>query len=289
MAMQVGLQLYSVRNSMEKDALGTIEQCAEIGYKYLQIANGITDDFREQDLVCGFGVPADVFRDRCENLGVKLLASHFMNLTAENTREICKAQKEVGVPGLITPIMFAHTVEDIRRNADQLNAVGEVCRDEGMTFYYHNHSHEWQKVGGRTIWEQLLEMTDPELVKIELDTFWCARGGNDPSEVIRALGSRCDLLHQKDFPAGRDADLVMKSVLDESAVVDLDYFVEHTEHELFAEVGTGILPIQKFIDTANEVGGYESIILEQDYTALDEIESIRISMEAFRKYTGIVF
>ena len=291
MSIKVGLQLYSVRNSMDKDPLGTIEQCAQIGYKYLQIANGITDDFAKSDLVCGFGVPADVFRDKCQELGVKLLPSHFMmtNFTPETAREICKVQKEIGVDGLIIPIEFAQSVEDIKAICHKMNTLGEICRDEGMDFFYHNHSHEWQKIGGRTYFEQLMEGTDPELVKLELDTYWATRGGADPIEIMRSMGSRCTLLHQKDFPKGYEDQLIQTAILDENAKVDLDFFTSQTNHAHFAEVGTGILDIQKIIDTANELGCYDAIILEQDYTALDEMESIKISMESFKKYRNVEF
>ena len=290
MALKVGLQLYSVRNHMEKDPLGTIERCAELGYRYLQIANGITDDFAKSDLVCGFGVPGDIFRDKCQSLGIKLLPSHFMmtNFTPETAREICKAQKEIGVDGLITPIEFASSVEEIQALCYKTNRLGEICKEEGMSYFYHNHSHEFQVIGSKTFFQQLMEGTDPDLVKLELDTYWAARGGADPLQIMRKMKNRCTLLHQKDFPKMYADQLVQTSLLQEKAI-DLDTFTKHVNRAHFAEVGTGILPIQEIIDTAVELNCYDFIILEQDYTAMDEIDSIRLSMESFKKYKNIQF
>jgi sugar phosphate isomerase/epimerase len=291
MAIKVGLQLYSVRKSMDKDPLGTIERCAEAGYKYLQISNGITDDRKKHDLVCGFGVSADAFRTKCEELGVKMLPSHFMmtNFTPETAREICKAQKEIGVDGLITPIEFAHTLSDVQAVCNKSNRIAEICHEEQMTYFYHNHSHEFQKIEGKTFFQRLMEGTNPELVFLELDTYWATRGGSDPIQIMRELKDRCTLLHQKDFPKGYEKELVQHELLDEDKVVDLDFFTSHTNSAHFAEVGTGILDIQKIIDTAVELGCYDYIILEQDYSALDEIESIKLSMESFKKYRNITF
>ncbi|NLL90977.1 MAG: sugar phosphate isomerase/epimerase [Ruminococcaceae bacterium] len=276
---------------MEKDPLGTIEKCVEAGYKYLQIANGITDTMDKHDLVCGFGVPADVFRDTCERLGVKLLASHFMmtNFTPETARDICKAQKEIGVDGLITPIQFASTPAEVQMVCDECNRLGEICAEEGMSYFYHNHSHEFQLIDGKTFFDRLMEGTDPNLVKLELDTYWATRGGVDPIQIMKDLGERCTLLHQKDYPKGYEDELVQYPLLEVGKAVDLDYFTSQTNPAHFVEIGTGILDIQSIIDTAVELDCYDYIILEQDYTALDEIESIKVSMESFKKYNNVTF
>ena len=59
-----------------------------------------------------------------------------------------------------------------------------------------------------------------------------------------------------------------------------------SEPDGFAEVGTGCMDIQGILDAAN-ASGVQCVILEQDRTALTEEESITISMNAFRRYSGI--
>ena len=291
MSLKVGLQLFSVRKAMKQDPLGTIEKCAEIGYKYLQIASVYSDDPATRDLVCGGGVSADKFREKCDELGVHLLPSHFSipTFSAEAAHEICKAQKDIGVGGIILPSAFAHTKEEIQGVCDMCNSFGEICREEGMSFFYHNHAHEWQPLEDGTFFDQLMAGTDPQLVKLELDTYWAMRGGADPIEIMRRMGSRCTLLHQKDFPKGHDDELVIKAFQDGSAVIDRQLFRAQANPALFTEIGTGIIDIQAIIDTAEDLGCYDAIILEQDQTALDEIESITISMESFKKYRNIEF
>lgn len=56
----------------------------------------------------------------------------------------------------------------------------------------------------------------------------------------------------------------------------------------FTEIGSGIMPIQKIIEAANQYTAAEYIILEQDFTRMPtQIDSIARSMEEFHKFSGI--
>ena len=95
------------------------------------------------------------------------------------------------------------------------------------------------------------------------------------------------MLHQKDFNknAGEPINLFEERV-DMSKEITRDTYLEARKETSFAEVGTGVLPIQKYIDAGNEAG-IPYILLEQDFTFLNQMDSVRISMESFRKYSGI--
>lgn len=67
--------------------------------------------------------------------------------------------------------------DDVRRISADLNRYGEICRKNGMDFYYHNHFQEFQRFGGKTVLETILELTDENLSKIELDMYLAVRGG----------------------------------------------------------------------------------------------------------------
>jgi sugar phosphate isomerase/epimerase len=132
-----------------------------------------------------------------------------------------------------------------------------------------------------------MENTPQDLVFYQLDTFWAARGNIDPVKEIHRLKDRIILLHQKDFSkaAGVPLNVFDKEVdIDVPITTEIDQATRLTE--IFAEVGTGILPIQDYIDAGNEIG-VEYMMLEQDKTFLGELESVAKSMEAFRKYSGI--
>jgi len=128
------------------------------------------------------------------------------------------------------------------------------------------------------------------LVFIELDTYWAARGGQNPVDLIKKYRDRLILLHQKDFPRNAPQPLVMyDGVINRDVEINMEVFIATKNPLCFTEIGTGILPIQDIIDAALSAPNLEYIILEQDSTQLDEIESIKISMRAFRKFSSIVW
>jgi sugar phosphate isomerase/epimerase len=112
------------------------------------------------------------------------------------------------------------------------------------------------------------------------------RGGADPVEIIKKVGNRLMAVHQKDFSKTSTSPINVLANDDGSKFISRETFGGVINPLDFCEVGTGIMDIQSIIDAANEVGA-EYIILEQDHTQLGQIESIKLSMENFKKYTGI--
>ena len=177
----------------------------------------------------------------------------------------------------------------VLRRAELFNSVGELARARGMRFYYHNHFQEFQRVGDDYVYDLILDNTDPDLVKLEIDTYWMYRGGQDPIEWMRKCADRVILVHQKDFPAAAPQPLnLFEGVVSPTENIDLAVFQERKDERCFTEIGTGVLPIQSILDAAGALPTLDCLILEQDHTALDEIESVRASRHAFASnFTGI--
>jgi hypothetical protein len=97
------------------------------------------------------------------------------------------------------------------------------------------------------------------------------------------------LVHQKDFPADAPQPLnLFDGVVSPVETIDMAVFEERKDERCFTEIGTGILPIQSILDTVGELPAVDYLILEQDHTALDEIESVRTSRHAFASnFAGI--
>jgi len=174
----------------------------------------------------------------------------------------------------------------VLRRCEAFNEVGRLAHERGMRVYYHNHFQEFQKFvtpdGEEYVYDIILANTDPNLVFLELDTYWMYRGGQDPIAWMQRHADRIILLHQKDFPANAAQPLnLFDGVVSPTENIDLDLFVEKKDPLAFTEIGTGVLPIQAIIDAAAELPNLEYLILEQDHTTLPEIESIERSMEAF--------
>lgn len=128
---------------------------------------------------------------------------------------------------------------------------------------------------------------------MEMDTYWVQRGGHDPIERIQRYGRRIKLLHQKDLPAKTLSPLNVSKIFQDAGMDKMDFsnaptgFYSLINPEDFVEVGTGIMDLQGIVDAALQYSQAEYIILEQDFTVMDEFKSIAKSMEGFRKINHI--
>ena len=106
---------------------------------------------------------------------------------------------------------------------------------------------------------------------------------------MRKRADRVILVHQKDVPADAPQPLnLFEGVVSPTETIDLAVFQERKDERCFTEIGTGVLPIQSVLDAAGALPTVDYLILEQDHTALDEIESVRTSRHAFASnFTGI--
>lgn len=273
MSLDFGLQLYSVRQALAKDNVGTLEKIAEIGYKNIQITRvkatkeGVTH-------VAGELSAAEINK-LFERLGMKIINVHADVNDETDWDRLIDFHQELGASGILLPMGYFTDKQSVLDNAKRYNRYGEICRKHGIDFYYHNHFQEFKKFGDKTILDLLVEHTDKDLVKFELDTYWATRGGVDPVEWLVKLGDRCDITHQKDLPAsvspvnwyehfGMDADITLKEMM----------ITQNPDH--FTEVGEGIMDIKALIDTMRQTG-VKYVFVEQDMSAREELESIQIS------------
>jgi sugar phosphate isomerase/epimerase len=282
--MKVGIQLYSVRNHMAKDPIGAIKAVVKEGYRYLEVANHSAD----KDPGVGFGVPAAEIKQVLDGEGAQVVSAHIFPMNVKTLGPILDYHRRLGTMYMVIPMDFYHGRDDVLRKAEALNAAGKICAAEGMTLLYHNHFHEFQTFDGETVFNILLNSTDPGLVKVELDTYWAMRGGQDPAAFLKKWGQRVRLIHQKDYPAQyRDQINLIDKVNQGKLKVDMEYFISLVSDKTFTEIGTGIMDIQTIIDAGNGLCKADYIILEQDFSSHDEMDSIRISMESFKRFSGI--
>ena len=286
MALRVGIQLFSVRDMMKKNPYETIKKVADLGYRYIEPAN---HNALEDDGV-GFGVTAEELNQVLAESGSRVISNHIAPFTEDNAPAVIAYNKAIGNKYVVYPVGYYSSKEDVLEVCGRLNRIGEMCKKEGMYLLYHNHYQEFQKFDGKTVMDYIVDETDPESIGLELDTFWVMRAGIDPSEAIRNFGTRVKLLHQKDYRPveGEPANLFEKWGYDMD-VTSSEKFKASYSHDGFAEVGTGVMDIQKIIDTANELGSVEYIILEQDFTKREQLDSVIISMDSFKKYKGIAW
>jgi sugar phosphate isomerase/epimerase len=222
---RIGIQLYTVRSSMQDSVERTLERVAQIGYQEVEFA-GYFDRSPQQ------------IRRVLDDTGLRAPATHTPLETLENEWEaMVDLAAATGHQYLVVPWIAPANrsgLDDYRRMADRFNRVGERAKAAGLTFGYHNHDFEFEPLEGRVPWDVLIEETDPALVKLELDLYWITKAGGDPFTYFRDHGGRFPLVHVKDMAADGSMVDVGAGTIDFAALFAHSdqagiqhYFVEH--------------------------------------------------------------
>ena len=191
MDKRIGAQYYTVREHTKtiEDFDATCKKIAEIGYKLVQIS--------------GTPLEAADMRPILDKYGLKCVTTHrgygdFLN----NIDGVIEYNRILGsdLCGVgMMPLEYAKDEESVSRFISETAGICKRLKSEGMYFGYHNHSFEFIKVGGKTIYDRLIEQTDPEVFNFIVDTYWLQVGGNDPAAMIEKLGKRAMAIHLKDL------------------------------------------------------------------------------------------
>ncbi len=281
--MKVGLQMYSVRESFQADPRGTLEQVAEIGYRAVEFANHRS----HEDPGCGADISAEKLRSHLTEFAIVPVGAHIAPFDDEVLDNVIAYHSELGNRSIAMSIDFWESKAMVLERCAYYNRAAERCRANGLQFYYHNHYHEFQILDGEIVLDLIVANTDPELVRIELDTYWTFRGAVDPAAKIREYSGRVGMLHQKDFPISEARYLDVWARLDHNKPLDREGFESMQRPEEFIEIGDGMLKIEDIIDAGNEAG-VSYLLVEQDYgRELTEFQRIQRSISNLRRMRGL--
>lgn len=272
MSLAIGLQVFSVKQALAQDYVGTLERIAAIGYENLELVLRMVDG----ELSLGGDITPAELRRQLDRLGMRAVSAHTRVDAHTDWPRIIAACQEVGSTAIGCSIAFFTDTKNVLAFCDMFNRAGQICRDGGLQLYYHNHFQEFQLFDGQRVFDLLLAHTDPALVKFEFDTYWAARGGADPIAWLRTLGERCDLLHQKDLPTTAQPVNWFEVFGFDSAITLADLYKTQDPAQ-FAGIGAGTMDIPAIIATARELGHARYIFVEQDVTAGDEVDGVAFS------------
>ncbi len=238
-----GVQLYSFRDEMAKDAMGTLEQIASLGFKEIESARSGKGHY--------YGLSPIEMKQTCDGLGMKLTSGHVA--LDENFQKTMEEAVASGQEYLICSSMPSNgqTADNYKKVAEEFNKAGESCRQLGIKFGYHNHEYEFESENGQVLFDLLLDNTEPGLVHMELDLGWVIVAGKDPKDYFTRFPGRFPLWHLKDM------DMAKK---------------ESTEF------GKGGLDIRAMM-ALQEASGVKHIFIEQEEYASTPFESMQHNMK----------
>ncbi len=246
----LGMQLYTVRDDMQKDPVGALKQLSKIGYKNVEHANYINREF--------YGYSPKDFKKILEDAGLKMPSGHVQfglndwDASKKSFTDQWKYTIEdaviAGQSHLINPWMD----EEIRTDHNKLmqllelfNKSGELCKRSGLQFGYHNHDFEFDThIDRKLLYDIILDKTDPDLVVQEMDIGNMYNGGGKPIDVLKKHPGRFKMMHVKDLIRSKQGEMGDSY---ESTVL-----------------GKGILPVKEIIDLAKRIGHTSYFIIEQE-------------------------
>jgi len=245
-----GLQLYSLRDQFKTNVPGTLDKVKAFGFKEVELAGT-------------YGMTPEKFCAELKARGLKPISAHFSYEQFRDAPET--VAQEANALGLNyagvawIPHDGDFDEQECLAAAAVFNQAGAVLQKHGLKFFYHTHGYEYQPHGQGTLFDLLMEKTDPRLVAYQMDLLWTVHPGQDPVKLFERYGKRFELMHLKDLKKEVKGDL--------SGGTDVRNDVA---------LGTGQMDFPAVLKAAKKAGVRHYFIEDESPTVLDQIpQSLR--------------
>jgi sugar phosphate isomerase/epimerase len=263
LGLPLGLQLYSVRDLLPKDYEGTLRQLSELGYREVEAAGF-------------FGHSPSQVKQAMDHAGLHCVSAHYpLKDLLPKVDEVIQFGKDLGLKYIVcsSPMLKdqsrardpnsraareSMTLDDWRWNADQFNHIGERVNAAGIRFAYHNHTPEFRSENGAVFYDELLRLTDPTKVTMELDCGWAVVAGQSPANLLIRYPKRFSMLHVKDFK--------------------MTAAVKPSDPPPSTELGRGTIDYHPIFEAARKTG-IDHVFVEQEQFDMPPMEALKIDAD----------
>jgi sugar phosphate isomerase/epimerase len=258
----LGIQLYTVRDEVDKDLVNTLKQVAGAGYTHVELYG-----YKDRKF---FGRSVQEMSDLLKANNLETPSGHYgladmlysNNYNWDSWKYLLEDAHTLGHKFVTIPYIEAtnRTVDDFKRITERLNKGGEISKDAGLVTAYHNHDFEFKETGGIVPLEYMLANTEEKLVKFEMDLYWAKYAGQDPAAWFKKYPHRFCMWHIKDMEAataGKDKGQT-------------------------CEVGKGVIDWKEIFEHKKKAG-LEYAFVEQEQYRRPVFECIRTSADYMKK------
>ncbi len=197
---RIGLELYSVRDAMKADPEATLAKVRQMGYDDVELLWSFNN----------FGRTPQQVRDSLEKEGLRAPSAHIAPETLlKDWEKSLDTAKFLGHDYLIVPSLPAETNRSLdawKRWADNFNNAGLTANRMGVWLAFHNEPDHQKKIDGQTPYDVFVQLTDPSLVRLQLDIGNMTMGGGDPVAYLQKYKDRYYCFHIKDVLPDRSKD-----------------------------------------------------------------------------------
>lgn len=243
----LGIQTYSLRDQIRKDGAKALDFLKEQGFKYVEIGIGNH-----------YGMSKEQMRDALKERGLVPVSAHaghdylLNNIDAAIEEAKFFGLKYVGIAWAShkSPLDEAQTL----KIAEDFNKIGKKMKENGIQFFYHNHGFEFRPYKDGTLMDLLMEKTDSENVKYEMDLLWVVHPGADPVKYLEKYPDRWVLIHLKDLKKGVEGN-----------------FSGGTAKENDVILGTGQVDYPAVLKAAQKIGVKYYFIEDESKDVLEQV------------------
>lgn len=248
----VGLELYSVRQALGKNLMGTVRTVAKMGYQCVEFYSPYyqwTASYAKQ------------VRKELDGLGIRCYSTHneSVSFSPEGINKAMELNHILGTRYIVLaspgPVK---TIDGWKRVAEMLNKANDTLQANGFHAGYHNDDEEWKPMDGQKPIDIVVQGTEKSVI-LQLDTGNCLRSGGDPVAYIKSNPGRIRSMHVKDWSPTRDRRVL---------------------------IGEGVAPWKKIFAAAESVGGIEYYLIEQEGSRYPELEAAKLDLADFRRLHG---
>lgn len=249
-AQEIGMQMGTMRNMYSEGMPAVLARLKELGITELEGGGGRSMDRK-------------TFRKLASEYGMKVVATgasfeHLQN--KDSLQKVITNAKELGAQYVVC-YWIPHdgdnfTFDDMKKGVEVFNAAGKTLKENGLTFSYHAHGYEFReyKEGKGTLFEYMMDKTNPEYVTLQMDVFWMKNPGQDPVALLKKYPTRWKSLHLKDRRIGTPNNLNGRQ-----------------DKETNVVLGTGDVGIAEVMKTAKQLGIKHYFIEDESSRALEQL------------------
>ena len=253
--MKIALQLYTVRDNVEKDFRSTLQKVKDMGYEGVEFAGLYDND------------PA-ALREMLSTIGLEPVSAHVAipELIAD-PEAVISAYKQVGCKYIAIPWLEESCRpgnENWEKTKADIAKIAKECEKQGITLLYHNHDFEFVK--DKTTGEYALDQLYREIptMETEIDTCWVKVAGEDPAAYVRKYKGRAPIVHLKDFALEGEKPSQLYELIGVESTKE-----EKTGKFEFRPVGYGVQDVPSLIEAA-AYSGAGWVVVEQDSPSMDK-------------------
>lgn len=175
LGLPIGSQTYPHRQMIrDGDFAGLLKTLKEIGVGEIELCSAF--GYAE------FAPLADakLVKKTIADHGLTCVSGHFnMRELRDNQQKSIDWAREIGITQMITATLGGSrtpTMDEVKRAADEYNAIAAVAAKANVQQGLHNEGFESATVDGRRVYDVLLELLDPKLVKFQFQMSTIAQG-----------------------------------------------------------------------------------------------------------------